>query len=170
MESVVTSSMEAARRGGVPGTLSLVASFVSLHVPVRSLGLEDCLIDNLPLWPMIYFCLRCGDYAAAASIERRSGAATDELSTALEELANSSADTSGRRLSTRTETQLRFHYRRHVRASTDPYKRIVYCALGKFLTFKIRQLHHFWTTSYFHKLNKACKKRGIQPVKEAFVE
>lgn len=71
MASVVSGNLQKAKRGGVPGTFPLVRSFVSVRVSQASIGLEDGLIDGQPVWPLIYYCLRCGDVAAALEVARR---------------------------------------------------------------------------------------------------
>ena len=37
------------------------------------LGLDDGLVEGVPIWPMIFYCLRCGDVSAAlqASVEHK---------------------------------------------------------------------------------------------------
>lgn len=66
MESVVSSHMLKACRGGEPGTYSLVRSFVKIGNLSEYLGMEQVFVDGLPFWPVIYYCLRCGDLDAAA--------------------------------------------------------------------------------------------------------
>jgi len=76
MTNVVSGNMALARRGGIPGTLPLVSSFVGLRTPAGSqgvIGLEDGLVDNRPLWPQLYYCLRCGDVAAALACAQQAG-------------------------------------------------------------------------------------------------
>lgn len=73
MESVVTDHLEQAKRGGVPGTYPLVRSFVSLRLPGGYLGLQDGLVDDRPIWPMVYYCLRSGDLAAALHCLKQAG-------------------------------------------------------------------------------------------------
>lgn len=65
MTSVVSGNMQKAMRGGIPGTYPLVRSFVGIRVSSAGLMLEDGLIDGQPVWPLIYYCLRCGDVKAA---------------------------------------------------------------------------------------------------------
>lgn len=76
MTSVVEGNLAQACRGGVPGTLSLVRSFVDLRVlggHQGMLGLEDGQVDKKPVWPQLYYCLRCGDIDAALSCASQAG-------------------------------------------------------------------------------------------------
>lgn len=65
MESVVSSNMLTACRGGEPGTYALVRSFVKAGNVTEYLGMEQVFVDGLPFWPVFYYCLRCGDLDAA---------------------------------------------------------------------------------------------------------
>jgi len=71
MSNIVNSNLKSAKRGGVPGTYPLVRSFVSVRVSSAAIGLEDGVIDGQPVWPLIYYCLRCGDVTAALEVARR---------------------------------------------------------------------------------------------------
>lgn len=124
VRTTVFSNLSSAALGGVPGTFPLVRSFLHLRVPASTPGLDDGLVDSVPVWAMIYFCLRCGDVAAAMEAAKMSGL-SDAL-TLLQELA-ASPDL---RLSPQTEGVVRLQYKRQVRQSTDPYKRAVYCLVG----------------------------------------
>jgi len=126
IRNVVYSNLSSAQLGGVPGTFNLVRSFLNLKLPSSAPGLDDGLVEGVPIWPMIFYCLRCGDVSAALQAATAAGPALQEMITLLREL-DMSADT---RLSTAAENQVRLQYRRHCRQSTDPYKRAVYCILG----------------------------------------
>lgn len=73
MENVISDNLQLALRGGVPGTYNLVRSYVGLRLPGGCLGLQDGQIDEKPLWPMVYYCLRCGDYSAALHCLQKAG-------------------------------------------------------------------------------------------------
>ncbi|XP_054284847.1 nuclear pore complex protein Nup93-like [Macrosteles quadrilineatus] len=126
MESVVSSNLSTARRGGEPSTYSLVRSFVGLRVPGGYLGLDPASVDGRPLWACVYYYLRCGDLAGALQCVQQAGPGLEEMSVALQELKGSSL----RRLSPPLEKAINSQYKRGVRNSTDPYKRVVYCILG----------------------------------------
>jgi nuclear pore complex protein Nup93 len=73
MTSVVMGNLQQARRGGVPGTFPLVRSFVAVRVPPGMTGLEDGTVEDQPFWPLVYYCLRCGDMAAALYCAKQAG-------------------------------------------------------------------------------------------------
>lgn len=89
-------------------------------------GLEDGLVDGVPVWPMIFYCLRCGDLQASIQSASQAGPALSEVAKYLSELANSSDN----RLPPNSENVVRLAYRRNIRATSDPYKRAVFCILG----------------------------------------
>lgn len=127
MNNVIADDLQNARRGGIPGTYHLVRSFVSLRFHGDYLGLQDGLIDDRPLWPMIYFCIRCGDLKAALQcIQKADVMASEDLQPILEEYCKGS----DMKKIAMLESKIKFQYRRSVRNNTDPFKRIVYCILG----------------------------------------
>eukprot|EP00090_Calanus_glacialis_P035065 TRINITY_DN59943_c0_g1_i1.p1 TRINITY_DN59943_c0_g1~~TRINITY_DN59943_c0_g1_i1.p1 ORF type:complete len:802 (-),score=330.13 TRINITY_DN59943_c0_g1_i1:97-2502(-) len=126
IRNVVFSNLSAAQLGGVPGTYHLVRSFLNIRVPSTTQGLDDGLVDGVPVWAMIYYCLRCGDILAAVQAARGAGPGLADTHTLLQEVATSSDN----RLSPQTEGMVKLQYRRLVRQSTDPYKRAVYCVVG----------------------------------------
>ena len=67
------SNLGAAKLGGIPGTFPLVRSFVSARQISRTTGLEDGFVDGEPVWPLIYYCLRCGDVSAALQASKQAG-------------------------------------------------------------------------------------------------
>lgn len=126
MSNIINENLSQAIRGGVPGTYPLVRSFVGLRLQGDYIGLTDGTIDERPLWPMVYYCLRSGDLNAAIYCLKRNGSSEfDNLVGLLEaKLANSNADIS------KYEDNLRYHYRRCVRNETDPFKRIIWAVLS----------------------------------------
>lgn len=64
MSNIINENMAEARHGGFPGTYSLVRSFVGIRFQGEYSGLQDGLIDERPLWPMVYYCIRTGNLAA----------------------------------------------------------------------------------------------------------
>ena len=124
--NVVYSNLSSAQLGGVPGTFHLVRSFLNIKMPSGGAGLDDGLVEGVPVWPMIYYCLRSGDVSAALQAATAAGPALQDCITLLRELASSHDN----RLSPAAESMLRLQYRRHSRQSADPYKRAVYCVLG----------------------------------------
>lgn len=127
MNDVVRANPAAALRGGEPGTYPLVRGFVGLRLQGQnSQGFTDGVIDERPLWPMVYYCLRSGDPNAALHCLRKAGRDHEEFIAALEEYIRNPE----KPLSDKLQTAINFQYRIQVRNSTDPYKRAVYCVIG----------------------------------------
>lgn len=124
MNSLVNENLAQAKRGGIPGTLPLVKSFIGIRIQ-NFRDLEDVLIDDKPLWPLVYYCMRAGDFKAALQCFNQCGTNFQEFRQALEEATVDSQ----KRPTSRGESILKLHYRKHVRSSTDPFKRASYCAL-----------------------------------------
>lgn len=127
MNNIINENLTMAARGGVPGTYPLVRSFVGLRLQGEYLGLRDGTIDDRPLWPMVYYCLRSGDLAATIYCLRKSSSAEfHEVIALLEMRLNNPNSPEIAKL----EEKVRFSYRRHVRNETDPFKRITWAILG----------------------------------------
>ncbi|CAG4943938.1 unnamed protein product [Colias eurytheme] len=127
MSDVVRANPAAAMRGGEPGTFPLVRGFVGLRLQGQSAqGLTDGVIDDRPLWPMVYYCLRSGDASAALHCLRKAGREHEEFIAALEEHMRNPE----KALSEKLQNAINFQYRIQVRNSSDPYKRAVYCVIG----------------------------------------
>ena len=126
LRRTVFDNLGSAELGGVPGTYHLVRSFLKIRVPANTPGLDDYTVDDVPVWAMLYYCLRCGDLSAAVQAARKAGPGLADVASLLQELSSST----DRRLSPQTEGAARLHYRRSVRQSTDPYKRAVYCVVA----------------------------------------
>jgi len=122
----VYSNLSNASLGGIPGTFNLVRSYLNVRVSPHTPGLDDGLVDGVPVWALIYYCLRCGDIGAASEAARQAGPGLADIHSLLQEL-KSSADN---RLSPQTESLVKIQYRRNVRQSSDPYKRAVYCIMA----------------------------------------
>ena len=90
------------------------------------LAFEDGLVDGVPVWPMIFYCLRCGDLKSAVMAASKAGPGLSEVAQLLSEMSSSGDG----RLSTHTENVVRISYRRSVRATTDPFKRAVFCVIA----------------------------------------
>ncbi len=43
-------------------------SFLNVRVPGSTPGLDDGLVEGVPVWALIFYCLRCGDLEAAAQV------------------------------------------------------------------------------------------------------
>uniref|UniRef100_A0A667Y6X4 Nuclear pore complex protein Nup93 n=1 Tax=Myripristis murdjan TaxID=586833 RepID=A0A667Y6X4_9TELE len=123
----VFGNLHQAQLGGVPGTYQLVRSFLNIKLPGPLPGMQDGEIEGHPVWAVIYYCLRCGDLSAAMQVVNRVQHQLGDFKTWFQEYMNSP----DRRLSPTSENKLRLHYRRVLRNSADPYKRAVYCLIGK---------------------------------------
>nr|AAB49670.1 An4b [Xenopus laevis] len=123
----VFANLQQAQLGGVPGTYNLVRSFLNIRLPTTVPGLQDGEIEGYPVWALIYYCMRCGDLMAAQQVVNRAQHQLGDFKNCFQEYIHNK----DRRLSPTTENKLRLHYRRAVRASTDPYKRAVYCIIGR---------------------------------------
>lgn len=127
MSSVINENLSQALRGGIPSTYTLVRSYVGIRFQGDYLGLQDGLIEGRPLWPMVFYCLRSGDLSAALHCVKQSSCGDcQELVSLLEAKFKNPEHTDILKL----ETNIRFQYRRFVRNSTDPFKRIVWSVLG----------------------------------------
>ncbi|XP_001607183.1 nuclear pore complex protein Nup93 [Nasonia vitripennis] len=124
MNSIVSENLAQARRGGIPGTLPLVKSFVGIKIQ-NTRDLEEVMVEDRPLWPLVYYCMRSGDLKAALQCLDQCGAGFQEFRSALEEAIEYPLH----HPSSRAESTLKLHYRKHVRSATDPYKKAAYCAL-----------------------------------------
>ncbi|XP_022098079.1 nuclear pore complex protein Nup93-like isoform X2 [Acanthaster planci] len=126
ISTIVGENLQRAQVGGIPGTYPLVQGFLKVKLPHPIPGLEDGEVNGQPVWPIIYYCLRCGDLDATLHAVQRAAHDLGEF----EEYLKEYMDSEDRRLSPNMQTKLRIHYRSNVRNSPDPYKRAVYCLIG----------------------------------------
>ncbi|XP_058011213.1 nuclear pore complex protein Nup93 [Ahaetulla prasina] len=123
----VFGNLHQAQLGGVPGTYQLVRSFLNIKLPVSVPGLQDGEVEGHPVWAIIYYCMRCGDLMAAMQVVNLAQHQLGDFKTWFQEYMHSK----DKRLSPATENKVRLHYRRALRNNTDPYKRAVYCIIGR---------------------------------------
>ena len=90
------------------------------------LAFEDGLVDGVPVWPIIFYCLRCGDLKAAILAANKAGPGLSEIAQLLTEMSSSNDG----RLSAHTESVVRISYRRSIRSTSDPFKRAVFCVVA----------------------------------------
>ncbi|XP_071785698.1 nuclear pore complex protein Nup93-like [Asterias amurensis] len=126
IRTIVGENLQRAQVGGIPGTYHLVQGFLKVKLLHPIPGLEDGEVDGQPVWPVIYYCLRCGSLDAVLHAVRR---ASQDLGQ-FEEYLRGYMENDDRRLSPDMQTRLRISYRRSVRNSPDAYKRAVYCLIG----------------------------------------
>ena len=71
LQRQVYSHLSVANLGGTPGTLPLVQSYLAVRPPTAAP--EEPLVRGLPVWAVIYHCLRCGDPQAAREAAAQAG-------------------------------------------------------------------------------------------------
>ncbi|XP_033164864.1 nuclear pore complex protein Nup93-1 [Drosophila mauritiana] len=87
----------------------------------QTIGLVDT-VGERPLWPLVYYGLRCGSVKVAVEFLREAGSSHDEF-------AQLVADRNAGETNSKIENQLRLQYANKIRNSTDAYKKAVYCIL-----------------------------------------
>lgn len=127
IESCVYSNLQQAKLGGIPGLFNLVQSFLKIRVASSSSGFEDGSVNGVHVWPLIYYCLRCGDIDATQKAAEGLPPQYSEFKTSLKEYVTSPDN----RLNPNNEAKIRLQYKRNVRVSPDPFKRMMYCIVGR---------------------------------------
>ncbi|KAF7258901.1 hypothetical protein EG68_03753 [Paragonimus skrjabini miyazakii] len=142
MRTTVDSNPRLAKLGGRPGTRALVKAYLNLCLSSNSpdsntatsfsmvteqdgVEFEDGVIDGKPLWPVIYCCLRAGDFRTAIEVARAASNSLENFPSVLEEYVNG-----GRRLSPTSQAKLRQNSLHILKVSRDPYKRLAFSILG----------------------------------------
>ena len=91
---------------------------------------EDGLVDGVPVWCFIFYCLRSGSIDAAINVTQKmnnNNSLKNELVNILKEYRLSNDGY----LSRRREEQLKLYYQRTVRLSSDVYKKSVYSIFAR---------------------------------------
>ncbi|KAH8342988.1 nuclear pore complex protein Nup93-1 [Drosophila kikkawai] len=127
MNAVTEKNLVLAKRGGIPSLYNLVCSYVGVEFQ-HSHSLTGLLnVDNngKPLWPHVYYSLRCGDQAAAVQFLKESGTCPELLKLMM---LKRLGDTSTSEISStaKLEGQLKLDYNNKLRICSDPYKKAVY--------------------------------------------
>lgn len=125
IKELVFSSLSQAKLGGIPSTLNLVHSYLTLKQANSFPDFEDGTVSEQPLWALVFYCMRCGDLKDALKVITEANTCSD-IAHYLQEYI----DSSDRRLPPSSESKLQLQYRRSVRNSLDPFKRAVYCLLA----------------------------------------
>lgn len=128
IQETVYGSLSLAQLGGVPGTYQLVRSYLNLKQVAQIPDLEDGLVDDQPVWAMVFYCMRCGslDDALAAVSKSSAAPACVEFAHYLQEYTNND----DLRLSPSSEAKFQVSYKRLVKSCKDPFKKAVHCVLG----------------------------------------
>ncbi|XP_002164359.1 nuclear pore complex protein Nup93 [Hydra vulgaris] len=127
IEKCVFDNLQQACLGGVPGLYNLVLSFLKIKLSSNLSGFEDGTINGVPVWPLVYFCLRCGDVKATEQAAEALPPQYSDFKASLKEFLSSPDN----RLHTNNEAKLRLQYKRSIRSSSDPFKRILFCIVGQ---------------------------------------
>ncbi|XP_060645669.1 nuclear pore complex protein Nup93-1 [Drosophila nasuta] len=100
----------------------LVRNYVSQRFSGQQIiGLVDTA-GGKPLWPLIYYSLRCGAVDTAVEFLREAGPSCDEFAQLI-------ADRQAGVVNSKIESQLKLQYANKIRNTTDAYKKAVYCIL-----------------------------------------
>lgn len=131
MQTVIAEHLRESQRGGDPSNYKLVEAFVALRFrnPNDLIGLQDRREENgKPFWPwpMVYFCMRCGDNKSALKCLEIACPDQKELITALEEILKNPDG----KISAKIKSQIKMQFKQHKIRMSDPYKRAVYSLLG----------------------------------------
>lgn len=93
------------------------------------MGLQDGHVEGRPLWPLVYYSLRCGDVRSALKCMESAaagGAGHEDFIQVLEDKLKKP----DQKMNTKLEALIRMQYKRQIRNATDPYKRAVYCIIA----------------------------------------
>lgn len=130
MATVIKDHLRDAQRGGVPSTYHLVQAYVGYrfgnHSANSIMGLQDGHVDGRPLWPLVYYALRCGDVRSAHKCMELAGAGHEDFVQVLDDKLKKP----DQKMNTKLESLIRMQYKRQIRNATDPYKRAVYCIIA----------------------------------------
>lgn len=127
IESCVYSNLHQAKLGGIPGLFNLVQSFLKIKMVGATGGFEDGMVNGVPIWPLVYYCLRCGDIDATEKASEALPPQFSDFKTFLKEFLRSPDN----RLHPNNEAKVKLQYKRVIRSSSDPFKRILYCIMGR---------------------------------------
>lgn len=126
MNAVTEKNLVIAKRGGIPNIYNLVCSYVGVQFQQSQslVGLLNVDNNNKPLWPHVYYSLRCGDQGAAVQFLKESGTCPELLKLmTLQRLGDTTSEASS---TTKLEGQLKLEYNNKLRICSDPYKKAVY--------------------------------------------
>ncbi|KAH8289868.1 hypothetical protein KR054_012408 [Drosophila jambulina] len=132
MNAVNENNLVLARRGGIPNIYNMVSSYVAVQFQQSHslVGLLNVDKNNRPLWPHVYYSLRCGDRGAAVQFLRESGTCPELLKLmTLQRMGDAAASEMTSEASSSTaklEGQLKLEYNNKLRVCSDPYKKAVY--------------------------------------------
>ncbi len=75
IQDTVHQNPAVARLGGQLGTRNLVKAYLKIRRIPSAVNkkLEDGEVDGVPVWALVFYCLRCGDLADAVSVLTEAG-------------------------------------------------------------------------------------------------
>ncbi|KAH8864347.1 Nuclear pore complex protein Nup93 [Schistosoma japonicum] len=144
MKITVANQPRLARLGGHPGTRSLVRAYLSLRLPSENITnvsafndfyqlseqngweFDDGLVDGVPVWPMLFYCLRTGDTQVTLEVARDALNNLGSFVPMLEDYVKHN-----RRLRTHNQARIRQTCKQVAKSTRDPYKRLMYSILGQ---------------------------------------
>lgn len=124
VETCVYSNLQKAQLGGIPGLYNVVQSYLKLKMQPFSSTFEDGTVAGVPVWPLLYYCLRCGDAEATMQAAEALPPQYSDMKTYIKNYVHGGENPND-------EAKLRLQYKRVVRSTPDPYKKIVYCVVGR---------------------------------------
>ncbi|KRY53792.1 Nuclear pore complex protein Nup93 [Trichinella britovi] len=125
MRGVVKERLHQAQMGAVPGAPGLVTAFLNVLMPTPYPGYEDVLVNQQPIWAIIYYCLRAGHVQAAKAVAEEAGPALFAVVRAFRRLDPVTSEP----MDFKDEDALLLEYEKAANTTGDPYKRAVYCWL-----------------------------------------
>lgn len=69
METVVENNLSSARRGGVPGTMSLIEAYLNVTL-THHYSPQDSQFGKHPAWAVLFNFIRVGDLSAASTVAK----------------------------------------------------------------------------------------------------
>ncbi|XP_022668928.1 nuclear pore complex protein Nup93-like isoform X2 [Varroa destructor] len=74
LRATVYGNLNKAALGGVPGTAQLIRAYLNVR-PVPRMFSDEPVINDHPVWAVLYHALRCGDLACAREVAQQAGMA-----------------------------------------------------------------------------------------------
>jgi len=125
MRKCVFEQAQFSQPGGHLGCLNLVKSFLKLTQHQNEQYDDSDKIDELSLWKVVFYCLRCGDVSAACESMIGYQHVMPNIYAWLVEYKENG------KLSPSSESNLRVAYRKQFSSTHNPYKLAVYSIIGK---------------------------------------
>ncbi|OQR72059.1 hypothetical protein BIW11_10615 [Tropilaelaps mercedesae] len=126
LRATVYGNLNKASLGGVPGTAQLIRAYLNVRPIPRSFP-DEPMVNDHPVWVVLYHALRCGDLACAREVALQAGMA--DLAGKFQECQRNTHQ----RLGDSSATELRIRYMREFGLSLNsgnPYERVVLAILA----------------------------------------